>query len=87
MQFRTNGLIDMITGSGRVNLLLGQIRVNGSDLALQRGARPQIRWATVLAGWAAQATRARGGRMGRAEVSAQKSNSNKKFLFFFKSIL
>jgi hypothetical protein len=38
-------------------------------------------------GWATQAARAGGGRLGRAEVSAQKPNSNKKFFFFFKSIL
>jgi hypothetical protein len=38
-------------------------------------------------GWAMQATRAGGGRLGRAEVSAQKLNSNKKFFFFFKSVL
>jgi hypothetical protein len=34
--------------------------------------------------WAAQAAHARGGRLGRAEVSAQKPNSNKKTFFFSK---
>jgi hypothetical protein len=46
------------------------------------------RWAMVLAGWAAQAARTRGGRLGRAEDSAQQPNSNKKIFFFFlKTIL
>jgi hypothetical protein len=43
--------------------------------------------AAVLAGWAAQATRKWGGRIGRAEDSAQQPNSNKKMFFFFKTIL
>jgi hypothetical protein len=47
-----------------------------------RGAHPRIRWAAAPAGWAMQATRARGGWLGRAEDSAQKPNSNKKFIFF-----
>jgi hypothetical protein len=38
-------------------------------------------WAAALAGWA---TCTRGGRLGRAEESAQKPNSNKKTLFFSK---
>jgi hypothetical protein len=41
----------------------------------------------ALAGWAAQAARAQGGRLGRALDSAQKPNSNKKTFFFFKTIL
>jgi hypothetical protein len=52
-----------LTGLGWVNLLLGQIWLNGLDLGC--GA----------------------GRLGRAEDSAQKPNSNKKFFFFFKSVL
>jgi hypothetical protein len=36
----------------------------------------------ALAGWAAQAACAWGGWLGRAEDSAQKPNSNKKFIFF-----
>jgi hypothetical protein len=44
-------------------------------------------WAVVPAGWATQAVRAWGGQLGRAEVSAQKPNSNKKTFFFFKTIL
>jgi hypothetical protein len=45
------------------------------------------RWATALAGWAVQAARARGGRLGRAKDTAQKLDSNKKSFFFFKSSL
>jgi hypothetical protein len=45
------------------------------------------RWAAVLASWAVQAARTQGGRLGRAEDSAQKLNSNKKTFFFFKTIL
>jgi hypothetical protein len=37
--------------------------------------------------WAAQAMRARGGRLGRAKDSAEKPNSNKKLFFFLKSVL
>jgi hypothetical protein len=45
------------------------------------------RWATVRAGWTTQAARTRGGRLGQAEDSAQKPNSNKKTFFFFKIVL
>jgi hypothetical protein len=45
------------------------------------------RLAAVLAGWAAQTMRARGGQLGRAKDSAQKPNSNKKSFLFFKSAL
>jgi hypothetical protein len=45
------------------------------------------RWAAVLTGWAAQAARTQGGRLGCVEDSAQKPNSNKKTFFFFKTIL
>jgi hypothetical protein len=45
------------------------------------------RWAATPTGWAAQAACARGGRLGRAEVLAQKLNSNKKTFLFFKTIL
>jgi hypothetical protein len=48
---------------------------------------PANHWAAAPTGWAVQAARTRGGRLGRAEDSAQKPNSNKKFFFFFKSIL
>jgi hypothetical protein len=39
----------------------------------------------VLVGWAMQAARVRGGRLGRAEDSAQKPNSNKKYFSFFQN--
>jgi hypothetical protein len=58
MRFQTNGLTGMITGSGRVNLLSGQIWLNGSGLDLLRGACPWDHWATAPAGWATQAARA-----------------------------
>jgi hypothetical protein len=45
------------------------------------------RWAATPAGWATQAARAWGGWLGHAEDSAQKPISNKKFFFFFKSVL
>jgi hypothetical protein len=44
-------------------------------------------WAVALAGWAAQAARAWGGRLGRTKDSSQKPNSNKKTFFFFKIVL
>jgi hypothetical protein len=87
MRFRTNSLTGTITGSGRVNLLSGRIRLNGSGLDPLRGAHPRVHWAAVTAGWAAQATRARWGRPGRAVDSAQTSNSIKKLFFFFKYVL
>jgi hypothetical protein len=40
-----------------------------------------------MAGWAAQAVRTWGGRLGRVEDLAQQPNSNKKTFFFFKTIL
>jgi hypothetical protein len=45
------------------------------------------RWATALAIWATQAAHTRGGRVGRAEDSAQQPNSNKKMVLFFKIVL
>jgi hypothetical protein len=42
------------------------------------------RWATALAGWATQAGRTRGGRLGCAEDSVQQPNSNKKTFSFAK---
>jgi hypothetical protein len=65
----------------------------GSDLALSdrtrlnRSDSASLHRCAPVNHWAAQATRAWGGRLGRAEDSAQKPNSNKKFFFFFKSIL
>jgi hypothetical protein len=44
-------------------------------------------WAATLADWAAQATRAWGGRLSGAEDAAQEPNSYKKIFFFFKTIL
>jgi hypothetical protein len=48
---------------------------------------PLGRWAAAPVSWAAQATRAQGGRLSRGEDSAQKPNSNKKTFFFFKIVL
>jgi hypothetical protein len=59
MRYQTDGLTGMVMGSGRVNLLLGWIWLNGSDLAPLRGARPQISWAAAPDDWATQAARAR----------------------------
>jgi hypothetical protein len=52
-----NGLTGMITGLGRVSLLSGRIRLNGSDFASLHGARPLIHWAAATANWATQAAR------------------------------
>jgi hypothetical protein len=41
----------------------------------------------VPASWTAQAARSGGGRLGRAEDSAQKPNSNNKTFLFFKIVL
>jgi hypothetical protein len=81
MRFRTNGLMGMITGSGRVSLLSGRIwpyRV-GLSLTGRIWLHYVVRACEPL-GHSAN-------RLGRAEDSAQKPNSNKKFFFFFKSVL
>ncbi len=71
----------MITGSGRVSLLSGRIRRYRVGLGLT--GRIQLRYAMR-----AREPLGRGaGRLGRTEDSAQKPNSNKKTLFFFKTIL
>jgi hypothetical protein len=44
------------------------------------------RWAAALASWATQVERTWGGRLGRAEDSAQQLNSNKKMFFFFSKL-
>jgi hypothetical protein len=71
----------MITDSGRVSLLSGRIR------------RYRVRLGLTSQIWLRYAVHAREllgrgtGRLGRAEDSAEKPNSNKKFFFFFKSLL
>jgi hypothetical protein len=75
----------MITGSGRVSLLSGRIRCYWVGLSLTGWI--WLRYAPMtheplgrgLTGWVA---RARGGRLGRTEDSAQKLNSNKNFFLF-----
>jgi hypothetical protein len=76
----------MIVGSGWVNLLSGQIRLHGSDLASLRGAHPRIRWAVAPTGWATWATRVQRGRLGRAADMAQKLNLNRKSFFLFSNL-
>jgi hypothetical protein len=71
----------VITGSGRVSLLSGQIRRYQVGLSLT--GQIQLCYAVrtrELLGRGA-------GRLGRAEDAAQKPNSNKKTFFFFKTIL
>jgi hypothetical protein len=65
-------------------VLSGRTRLNGSDSASLRRCAPTNCWDAALASWA---TRAWGDRLGRAEDSAQKPNSNKNTFFFFKTIL
>jgi hypothetical protein len=77
----------MITGLGWVSLLSGRIQRYRVSLSFAKRCAPANRWATALAGWAAQAMRTRGGRLGRAEDTAQKPNSNKKTFFFLKTVL
>jgi hypothetical protein len=68
----------MITGSGRVSLLSGQIQYYWVGL----GLTGRIRLHYVVR---AHEPMGRGaGRLGRAEDSAQEPNSNKKTLFFLK---
>jgi hypothetical protein len=81
MWFRMNGLMGMITGSGRVSLLLGQIRRYRVGLGLTGQIR--LRYAVCAGEPLGHGT----GRLGRTEYSAQESNSNKKTLFFFKIVL
>jgi hypothetical protein len=82
-----NNLTGMIRGLDRVNLLSGRIwryRVGFGSVTWCAPMNPLGHGADRLG----HAGHARGGgRLGRAEVSAQKLNSNKKFFFFFKSVL
>jgi hypothetical protein len=66
----------MIIGSGRVSLLSGRIWHYRVRFGFATRCAPANRWAM-------QAACARGGRLGRAEDSAQKPNSNKKTFFLF----
>jgi hypothetical protein len=74
----------MITGSGRVSPLSDRIRRYRVRFSFATWVRAHDRWATAPAVWA---TRALGRRLGLAEDSAQKPNSNKKTFFFFKAVL
>jgi hypothetical protein len=71
----------MITGSGQVSLLSGRIWLYRVGL----GLTGQIRLRYVVR---AREPLGRGAnRLGHVEDSAHESNSNKKTLFFFKTIL
>jgi hypothetical protein len=73
--FRMNGLTGMITGSGQVNLLSGQIR------------RYRVRFGSATRCAPVNPLGHGAGRLGHAVDSAQKPNLNKKSFFFFKSVL
>jgi hypothetical protein len=76
----------MITGSGRVSLLSGQIRRYRVGLGLTDQIR--LRYVVHAHEPLGRAGHARvGRRAGRVEESAQKLNSNKKIFFFFKTVL
>jgi hypothetical protein len=77
---RLTGRVSLLSGgtrlTSRVSLLSGRTRLTGQIRLRYVGAHPRT-----------AGPRAQGGRLGRAEDSAQKTNSNKKTFFLIKTIL